>query len=245
MHATWSGRSGEECSSLGASDWDMSGSHVSEPRGWETDAMATASQTPSSDESLGHIVVVGGTTDEWLSFTDSQWERRFRDLVRGISPSGAQWITLMPFSGRMPNSMELKRLRNALVDRTPCCVSATHPTRFECVDVTGINVVIESNPDGHMRFANDVEALRLAGFTEATLTAQVLARQVLSPSGIEPDLVVVLGPPDHLPQSLVWELGYSELVFLDLKWSALEASHLEVAVEDFHRRHRRFGGLDS
>ena len=62
---------------------------------------------------------------------------------------------------------------------------------------------------------------------------------------VEPDLVVVFGPPDQLPTSLIWELGYSELVFLDLKWDDLSASHLELAVDDFDRRHRRFGGLDS
>ena len=67
----------------------------------------------------------------------------------------------------------------------------------------------------------------------------------MSPADVEPDLVVVFGPPDQLPTSLIWELGYSELVFLDLKWDDLSASHLELAVDDFDRRHRRFGGLDS
>jgi undecaprenyl diphosphate synthase len=68
---------------------------------------------------------------------------------------------------------------------------------------------------------------------------------VLAPADIEPDLVVILGPPDRMPTSLVWELGYSELVFLDLHWSDLNISHIEMAVDDFHRRQRRFGGLDS
>ena len=61
----------------------------------------------------------------------------------------------------------------------------------------------------------------------------------------EPDLALILGRPDTLPTSLVWELAYSELVFLDIDWSALQAGHLEMAIDDFNRRHRRFGGLDS
>jgi undecaprenyl diphosphate synthase len=44
---------------------------------------------------------------------------------------------------------------------------------------------------------------------------------------------------------MVWELAYSELVFIDIAWSDLNASHLELAIDDFNRRHRRFGGLDS
>jgi undecaprenyl diphosphate synthase len=78
------------------------------------------------------------------------------------------------------------------------------------------------------------------GADEANLTGQLMA-----PCPHEPDLVVVLGPPDTLPTSLVWELAYSELVFLDLGWTELDAGHLEMAVEDYRRRQRRFGGLDS
>ena len=33
------------------------------------------------------------------------------------------------------------------------------------------------------------------------------------PADVEPDLVLVLGPPTRLPPSLVWELAYGELVF--------------------------------
>jgi undecaprenyl diphosphate synthase len=44
---------------------------------------------------------------------------------------------------------------------------------------------------------------------------------------------------------MVWELAYSELVFIDLSWWEFDASHLELAIDDFNRRHRRFGGLDS
>ena len=51
--------------------------------------------------------------------------------------------------------------------------------------------------------------------------------------------------PTRLPPSLVWELAYAELVFLDAPWSALDSEHLEMAVDDFRRRNRRFGGLDS
>jgi undecaprenyl pyrophosphate synthase len=28
-------------------------------------------------------------------------------------------------------------------------------------------------------------------------------------------------------------------------WSELSDTHLELAIDDFNRRHRRFGGLDS
>ena len=57
--------------------------------------------------------------------------------------------------------------------------------------------------------------------------------------------VIVLGPATQMPASLVWELAYAELVFFDADWHALDAEHLEMAIDDFTRRDRRFGGVDS
>ena len=48
-----------------------------------------------------------------------------------------------------------------------------------------------------------------------------------------------------MPASLVWELAYAEIVFLDAPWTALDAEHIEMAIDDFARRDRRFGGIDS
>ena len=71
------------------------------------------------------------------------------------------------------------------------------------------------------------------------------AKALLAPATQDADLVLVLGPPDRMPESMVWELAYCEIVFIDLDWSAFTANHLELAIDDFNRRHRRFGGLDS
>jgi undecaprenyl diphosphate synthase len=62
---------------------------------------------------------------------------------------------------------------------------------------------------------------------------------------VEPDLVLILGPPTRLPPSLVWELAYGELVFLPVGFTELAAEHVAKAVDDFHSRRRRFGGLDA
>jgi len=67
---------------------------------------------------------------------------------------------------------------------------------------------------------------------------------LLAPASTEPDLVVVLGPSDRLPSSLVWELAYSELVYLDVAWADLAPDHLVAAIDAYRHRHRRFGGLD-
>jgi undecaprenyl diphosphate synthase len=113
---------------------------------------------------------------------------------------------------------------------------------FEADD--GLSICVEPEPDGRRRFARVLNMLRTQ-HDEVPIDDTAVANAVSAPSPREPDLVVILGPPTHLPTSLVWELAYSELVFLDLGWTNLTAADLELAVDDFTRRNRRFGGLDS
>jgi len=42
---------------------------------------------------------------------------------------------------------------------------------------------------------------------------------------------------------MLWESAYAELLFSDLMWPEFGADDLRAAVEEFHRRERRFGAL--
>ena len=75
--------------------------------------------------------------------------------------------------------------------------------------------------------------------TEATISAALNA-----PAAADPDLVVVVGAKHRMPPSLVWELAYSELVFLDTTWQHFGPGHLDEAIGSYAHRHRRFGGID-
>ena len=56
--------------------------------------------------------------------------------------------------------------------------------------------------------------------------------------------MVVVGAKHRMPPSLVWELAYSELVFLDTTWQHFGPGHLDEAIGSYAHRHRRFGGID-
>jgi len=42
---------------------------------------------------------------------------------------------------------------------------------------------------------------------------------------------------------LIWQIAYSELVFMDVLWPDFRPNHLYKAVYEFQRRERRFGGI--
>ena len=184
--------------------------------------------TASSDQVLRHVLIVGGEPGQWAAMSDEQWEHRLADLGKVADHVGASWLTLRPYGA------EAGGAGGAGSDPRPA-----RPTRADIVG--GCTVVADEEVDGRRRLVAAIESLRVAGteISEASVTLALNA-----PARADPDLVVVLGPEHRLPPSLVWELAYSELVFFDVEWTDLQPAHVERAIDDFHHRHRRFGGLD-
>jgi undecaprenyl diphosphate synthase len=57
------------------------------------------------------------------------------------------------------------------------------------------------------------------------------------------DLLIRTSGEKRLSDFLLWETAYAELCFLDVLWPDFSADDLRLALADFHRRERRFGGL--
>ena len=195
---------------------------------------------------LDHVVVSAGTPAEWLEMHQDDWMSRLKALAKGAGVEGAHWVTLLPHHGdEFTDSefVEYTQMMSGLPHLTT--VDALHGTRFVWQMGEGPRIIVDPRPDGHSRFAATIEALRVKGIEPDSVDDVLLSDAILFPAVQEPDLVVVMGPANQIPDSMVWELAYSELVFIDLSWWEFDASHLELAIDDFNRRHRRFGGLDS
>ena len=173
--------------------------------------------------SLRHIVVAGGSIEEWLRFDAPQWKNRLEGLARAGKASGARFISVHPY------------------DMGPTESSS----KAQCVDmpeyliIDGVQVTTHPHSDGRMRLCSV-----LGAWDESQEITELSLDAVLFGEAGEPDLVVVLGPPDRLPRSLMWELAYSEIVFIDRSWADLHSADIEIAIAEFASRQRRFGGVD-
>jgi len=61
----------------------------------------------------------------------------------------------------------------------------------------------------------------------------------------DPDLVIRTSGEQRLSNFLLWQACYAELVFMDLLWPDFTKESLEQAVDEFHRRERRYGASSS
>lgn len=188
----------------------------------EDGGVPAARAEPSAEPCpLVHVLLVGGTLADWDALGEEGWRRRVATLGDAAAAAGCRWLTLHPYE--------------AGTSAAPAVPALWTVTRDGCT------VIVDAEPDGRQRLVRGLARLTpSAPLDEATLTAAVLA-----PAEVDPDLVVVLGPRDRLPPSLVWELAYSELVYLDVTWAELGAEHLQVALEEYRHRERRFGGVSA
>lgn len=181
-------------------------------------AERTAGADASVRQTLRHVMVVGGTLREWADLGVDRWADRVAALGRVTDDAGASFLSLRAF--------EQGDDRVALDpwERT----------------IGACRVLVDPCGDGRQRFAEAIARIPADDpVNEATIT-----EALYSPADCEPDLIVILGEPNRLPPSLVWELAYGELVFHPVPWGELEAAHVVDAIADFDRRERRFGGLD-
>jgi hypothetical protein len=176
----------------------------------------------------------------------SDWTLRLDALAAGVKSSGAHWVTLLPHHGQELSSDETARFSEVLLSTGKVVLeNVGFNSRYVWHRNAKQSIIVDPSSDGHRRFASVVESMRLQGVDSSSVDEDVLTQALLAPATQDADLVLVLGPPDRMPESMVWELAYCEIVFIDLDWSAFTANHLELAIDDFNRRHRRFGGLDS
>jgi len=57
------------------------------------------------------------------------------------------------------------------------------------------------------------------------------------------DLLIRSGGEKRLSDFLLWECAYAELYFTDRMWPDFGAGDLAAAIDEFHRRDRRFGAI--
>ena len=91
------------------------------------------------------------------------------------------------------------------------------------------------------KIAQDVKENRIPDpslITEDTISSNLDTADIP-----DPDLLIRTSGEMRLSNYLMWQLSYAELYFTKTPWPAFSKKDLELAIEAYNQRTRRFGGL--
>ena len=74
------------------------------------------------------------------------------------------------------------------------------------------------------------------------LTEELLSGYLYSADVPDPELIIRPSGEMRTSNFLLWQSAYSEYVFLNVLWPDFSPGDLDAAIEEYHRRNRRFGG---
>lgn len=82
----------------------------------------------------------------------------------------------------------------------------------------------------------------VASMPDATeFTEEQLAPHLAMAYAPEPDLFIRTGGEERISNFLLWQLAYTELYFTDTYWPDFDAEALDLAIDSYQQRERRFG----
>jgi undecaprenyl diphosphate synthase len=94
--------------------------------------------------------------------------------------------------------------------------------------------------DAVRSIANQVKAGELDA---ADITEEVFSKHLYTRNIPDPDVLVRTSGEMRVSNFLLWQISYTELVVTPTLWPDFRKPQFYAALEEYNRRHRRFGGL--
>lgn len=127
----------------------------------------------------------------------------------------------------------------------PDIVSMIEDAERRTRDNTTLNLVVALSYGARQEITGAVASLankvKAGEIDPATINEDIIAEHLETAGMPDPDLVVRTSGEKRVSNFLLWQLAYAELVFTDTLWPDFSRDDLEEAINEFHRRERRYG----
>jgi undecaprenyl diphosphate synthase len=105
-----------------------------------------------------------------------------------------------------------------------------------------LNLWVALDYGGRAELVEAARRLVESGIDPAEIDENVLRSNLYAPELPDPDLLIRTSGELRISNFLLWQLAYSELVFVDTLWPDFGHAELEQALAAYASRRRRFGG---
>jgi undecaprenyl diphosphate synthase len=111
----------------------------------------------------------------------------------------------------------------------------------------GLTLVLALSYGGRAEIVDAVRSLatkvKAGELDPEDITEKVFAQHLYTRSWPDPDLLIRSSGEMRISNFLLWQISYTELVVTQTLWPDFRKTQFYAALEEYTRRHRRFGGL--
>jgi undecaprenyl diphosphate synthase len=112
----------------------------------------------------------------------------------------------------------------------------------ETADNRRIDLWVAFDYGGRAELVSAARRLAESGIDPADIDENAFAAALDAPELPDPDLLIRTSGEQRISNFLLWQLAYTELVFVDRLWPDFDENDLRKALHEYARRRRRFGG---
>jgi undecaprenyl diphosphate synthase len=174
-----------------------------------------------------------------FAFSTENWSRSeeevdalmeiFAETIERELPDLAEQGVRVQFIGRRDRAPdELRSRMEAMEDRT--ALNAR------------INLWVAFDYGGRAELVEAARRLVESGVEPQDIDENVFAANLYAPTLPDPDLLIRTSGELRISNFLLWQVAYSELVFVDKYWPDFDERDLRHALAEYASRRRRFGG---
>ncbi len=117
---------------------------------------------------------------------------------------------------------------------------APGPRDLEHLDRPALRVLLAQEGSGRREIVDAVRELAASGVAPKKVREATIGDALAVP---DVDLLVLTGGDRRVPDLLVWQVAYSEIVVLPDPWPEVTEAQFRSALSEYQRRDRRYGGL--
>jgi undecaprenyl diphosphate synthase len=196
-----------------------------------------------------------------------------REAVEGCKELGIEFLTLYAFSSenwkRPKNEVDalMALLKRFLREKTRemdkqnvrlHAIGRLHLLPADCRDAldeaitstasnTGLNLVLALSYGSREEIIDAARSLATAAaagkINPADIDCNLFAAHLSTAPFPDPDLLIRTSGELRLSNFLLWQISYAEIVITRKFWPEFKKSDLHAAIEEYSRRHRRFGAV--
>ncbi len=105
-------------------------------------------------------------------------------------------------------------------------------------DCTGITVGICFNYGGELEIA---EAATIAAEVDGEITPETIRKHLYHPEIPDVDMVVRTSGEERISGFMLWRASYAEFFFMKKFYPEIVPDYIDLIIEEYENRHRRFG----